>query len=188
MSGVVLRCPACGTTQSHPGECDACYDDQVRYCCGNHTPALWLEKPVCQECGAKFGEAPRRQPVPPPRPASAPPTRRRRRPDSRPPVPRSEDDPPRSPPSDAEAAPTAPTLADLLARILSARRRPTRDWADDAPPWESLPEFPLRTLPLKGCLVRLVWLVVLLLAFVVTVAFLLAGSVLYGMNGPIGLQ
>ena len=48
MSGVVLRCPTCGTTQSHPGECDACFEGEVRYFCGNHSPGLWLDEPVCK--------------------------------------------------------------------------------------------------------------------------------------------
>ena len=46
MSGVVLRCPSCGTTRAAPGECDACHEAQVRYYCTNHTPGRWLELAV----------------------------------------------------------------------------------------------------------------------------------------------
>ena len=31
MSGVVLRCPNCGTTQAGPGECEACHEAEVAY-------------------------------------------------------------------------------------------------------------------------------------------------------------
>jgi hypothetical protein len=52
---VVLRCPACGTTQEHGGECEACSEGEVRYFCTNHDQRLWLDGPVCSRCGAKFG-------------------------------------------------------------------------------------------------------------------------------------
>jgi hypothetical protein len=66
MSGVVLRCPNCGTTKSASGECEACHEAQVRYYCSNHTPGLWLDAPSCPHCGARFGEATRAsvRPVP----------------------------------------------------------------------------------------------------------------------------
>lgn len=185
MSGVVLRCPTCGTTQNHPGECDACYDDQVRYFCSNHNPALWLEKPVCRECGAKCGEAPRRHPVPPPRADSSPPARRMRRSEARLPIPPSEGDPRRSRPRDPEAAPVAPSLADLLASVLVARRKRTSDWAEDELRWER-PELRLPRFALKRFIVRLVWLALLLLAVAVTVTFLLVGSALQVMGVLLG--
>ena len=75
MSGVALRCPNCGTTQSGPGECDACHEAAVRYFCANHNPGRWLAGPACPDCGARFGDArsaPRAAPAPP----SAPPPRR----------------------------------------------------------------------------------------------------------------
>jgi hypothetical protein len=76
MSGVVLRCPSCGTTRAAPGECEACHEAQVRYYCSNHTPGRWLDAPSCPQCGARFGE-PARAPV---RPAPAAPTRAPARP------------------------------------------------------------------------------------------------------------
>ena len=42
MSGVVLRCPQCGTVQRDSGECEACHEADVRYFCTNHTPGQWL--------------------------------------------------------------------------------------------------------------------------------------------------
>jgi hypothetical protein len=62
MSGVVLRCPNCGTTKAAPGECEACHEAQARYYCTNHAPGRWLDAPSCPECGARFGE-PTRAPV-----------------------------------------------------------------------------------------------------------------------------
>ena len=76
MSGVVLRCPNCGTTKAAPGECEACHEGQVRYYCTTHTPGRWLDTPSCPQCGARFGE-PAGAPV---RPAPAAPTRHPARP------------------------------------------------------------------------------------------------------------
>lgn len=56
MSGVVLRCPNCGTVQPVEGQCDACHEAAVRFFCINHTPGLWLEGPACLQCGARFGD------------------------------------------------------------------------------------------------------------------------------------
>ena len=86
MSGVVLRCPNCGTTRAAPGECEACHEAQVRPYCTNHTPGAWLDAGVCPQCGARPGDpartpkapapaAPRRMPAPAPPPASAAPPR-----------------------------------------------------------------------------------------------------------------
>ena len=71
MSGVVLRCPHCGTTQAGPGECEACHEAQVAYHCTNHSPGRWLESPACPQCGARFGEASPAARTPPP-PATRP--------------------------------------------------------------------------------------------------------------------
>ncbi len=57
MSGVILRCPNCGTTQAGTGECEACHGAQVAYYCTNHSPGHWLKAPICAQCGARFGEA-----------------------------------------------------------------------------------------------------------------------------------
>lgn len=57
MSAVVLRCSNCGTTQSVPGECEACHEAQVRYYCTNHSPGRWLHGQVCSQCGAVYGRS-----------------------------------------------------------------------------------------------------------------------------------
>ena len=75
MSGVVLRCPNCGTTRAAPGECEACHEAQVRYYCTNHTPGRWLEARSCPQCGASFGAAARAPVAPQPQTAPAAPRR-----------------------------------------------------------------------------------------------------------------
>ena len=79
MNGVTLRCANCGTTQSKPGECEACHEQQVQFYCTRHTPGLWLKTPVCTQCGAEFGKdhplpprEPRRALPPGPRPTGRP--------------------------------------------------------------------------------------------------------------------
>jgi hypothetical protein len=72
VSGVVLRCPNCGTTQAGRGECDACHEAQVRPYCTNHTPGRWLDALTCPQCGARFGEEPSRQTAAPPPPQPGP--------------------------------------------------------------------------------------------------------------------
>ncbi len=74
MSGVVLRCPNCGTTKADGGECEACYEAQVRYYCTNHAPGHWLDTPVCSQCGARFGDPARPRGAAPLRGAPAAPT------------------------------------------------------------------------------------------------------------------
>ena len=138
MSAVVLRCPTCGTTQSHPGECETCFEGVVRYFCDNHTPGLWLDAPACHECGARFGEAP-------PKPAKRPPI----------------------------GAPATPSLADLLAEVTKRERREERHvpWAEPAAP------APRVSIPVVGCLVRLVLLVLFLIALALAaVAVLLSAA------------
>lgn len=83
MSGVVLRCPNCGTAQLSPGECDACHGSQVRFFCTNHQPGVWLDGERCPQCGASYGDVavvapPIDTAVPPRRTSPAPisPTRR----------------------------------------------------------------------------------------------------------------
>lgn len=70
MTGVVLRCPNCGTTQAVTGECEACHEEQVRYFCTRHKPGVWLDKPACSQCGAKFGDPSSAEPAPPRSPPS----------------------------------------------------------------------------------------------------------------------
>jgi hypothetical protein len=170
MSGVALRCANCGTTQSHPGECEACFHGEVRYFCSNHSPGLWLDGPVCRRCGAEFGDAPRREPEPPAHstPArnapEAPPV------ESRPPgsggAGRRLARPSRSPVSGggSEDIPTPPSLADLLGAIAGrtrARHKPEDVWTP------SPPERTSRGLPVVGCLVRLVLFIIFLIVLVI---------------------
>jgi hypothetical protein len=68
MSGVVLRCPNCGTVQPTSGECEACREAQVRYFCTNHAPGIWLDTPACLQCGARFGDPATLREAPPPPP------------------------------------------------------------------------------------------------------------------------
>jgi hypothetical protein len=76
----MLRCPHCGTTQSSPGECQACHEAHVRYFCSNHNPGEWFDQPRCPRCGARFGE-----PVPsqPPAATRPPPQKSPQRPSQR---------------------------------------------------------------------------------------------------------
>ena len=79
MSGVVLRCRTCGTTQATPGECEACHEGDVQYFCPNHSPGRWLDEPACSACGARPGVPGRMERVPPRRSPAPPPDSRARR-------------------------------------------------------------------------------------------------------------
>lgn len=179
MSPVVLRCPACGTTQSHPGECDACSEGEVRFFCSNHTPGRWVDAPVCGGCGAKFGESPAAvPPVSTPTRSSVSP----RRPDSRSPVPpvipSPHIEPPRRPDAaDPEESSDPPSLADVLVDMLEEGERTRR--RAEAPPFR-MPtvEAPGRPRPLFGCLGRAVLLGLLLLSLAISVLVAFLGSFL----------
>lgn len=189
MSRVVLRCRKCGTTQSQPGECQACYEAQVSYFCNNHTPGLWLDQPACKECGARFGEpAPTKRPRPSTPPVRPVPPRATRGAEPRRPRPRAaEPEPTRyRKPAEPEATPTEPTLEDLLARI-SRERREGSGYGDDEAPWREPP--PALRLPrpaLQGCVFKAVLLALLLLALVLGGPFLLLGGVLPYLFGDSG--
>lgn len=179
MSGISLRCATCGTTQSRPGECEACFEGEVRYFCSNHNPGLWINEPVCRSCGAKFGDATRTEPQILSRSTPAVPAPETRRAESRSPKSGGGVGPrparPRRSPVGGEGLeeiPVRPTLADLLAVLAErtgARREREEVWTD--PPAERAS----RGLPVMGCLVRLVVLIIVLIALV------LAG--LYGLLG-----
>ena len=178
MSGVALRCPSCGTTQAHPGECDACYEAQVRYFCDNHTPGRWLDQPHCEACGARFGE-PTKTPVSrtPAAAATVPRVRGRTHPPREgltpppPPPPRGGGERiPEPPERPAPAAP--PDLAEFLRRLLAARARPRYE------------EEPLLRAPVSfgrprrgGCLGKLVLFVFIMLAFVLLGPLLMFGGI-----------
>ena len=128
MSGVALRCPHCGTTQSGPGECGACHEATVQYFCANHSPGRWLDGPSCTLCGARFGEARPAPRVVPTRPTAPPPSR------GAPPAagPRTAPPPIRTPPpplSEASIDPriAPPTRSPWLRRAPSPSRPPPRE-------------------------------------------------------------
>lgn len=195
---IVLRCPNCGTTQGHSGECDACAEGEVRYFCTNHDAGTWLDGPVCTRCGAKFGDPPRR-PVPAPAPAPPPAPRPRRAPTAGAAIPEyraperrrtleaaPEPDfapPPRRPdpdaPLDPEVLPPTRSLGDLLEEISKARaRRRAGSEVDETPAVG--PPRPGIAFPLAGCLVRILGLGFLLFLAVVALLFLLFGSLIGG--------
>ena len=181
MSGVVLRCPTCGTTQGHRGECDACLDGDVRYFCSNHSPGLWLDDAVCNECGAKFGDAPGRAPAPTPRARptvtgpewyrteSPPPLRA----DAAPPLARS-----RGPTPDPEDTAALPSLAELLLAHISEERERTRDDFGEVLRPAPVIAPPRWSFPVLGCLFRALVIVLVLIALAFGGLFLLLGGAL----------
>jgi len=179
MSGVVLRCPTCGTTQTHRGECDACSDAQVRYFCTNHTPGVWLDEPACKECGARFGDAPRSRP-PVTAPARSVPVHKTRRPDATPadadirPTVRKRRPPPAADP-DELAVP--PSLRDLLDR-LSAEPDRHVDTIEELRRYEPAPDTTPRSSIVSGCLFRLLLLVLVVIALGMAGLFLLFSGAL----------
>ena len=181
---VVLRCPTCGTTQAHGGECEACSEGEVRYFCTNHDDGIWLDGPACSRCGAKFGDTPRKPPaartprVPTP-PAGAPDFRppgrgvlkRPSEPDfvRRPPR-RSE----REEPLEPEVLPRTPSLEELLEEISAESARARGRYEAKVPPSEPRAGHP--ALPIAGCLLRIVGLVFLLIIAAILFLFMLFGS------------
>ena len=175
MSGVVLRCPTCGTTQSHSGECDACSEGEVRYFCTSHDPGLWLDGSTCTECGARFGDAPKKDPDRTPRAARTVPVHRTRRaePSVMPPDVTSPRTIRRRPAPPAEPHDSPPSLAELLARVAAERER--ADYTvEEVPRREETGTG--RTPFIVGCLLRLLLLVLLLIALAVAGLFILFGN------------
>lgn len=176
---VVLRCPTCGTTQGHAGECEACFGGEVRYFCTAHDEGLWLEGAVCGRCGARFGDAPRTPPTPaaPSIPARPVETRRpvRRRPPARPldldPGGRPPWDSEPEKPAEPEVLPRTPSLRDLLEAISERRARARRRYDVEVPGAE--PPAPRVGLPIAGCLFRAVGVAILLVLVVVVILVLL---------------
>jgi hypothetical protein len=127
MSGVVLRCRHCGTTQGTRGECQACHEAHVEFYCTRHAPGLWLDAPKCSQCGAEFGKA-----APPPTGGRAPAPARRRDPPPRPRPPAEMPSPKVDPwgRADAPEPPSTPPPASraILERLLREhyRRRAER--------------------------------------------------------------
>jgi hypothetical protein len=181
---VVLRCPACGTTQEHGGECDACSEVEVRYFCTNHDEGIWLDGPVCSRCGAKFGEASRTPQAPRAPRVPTPPTRA---PDFRPPSARTPEHPPgvdfgRRPPRRSEPEAPAepevlpPSLGELLEELARQRARAGGPYEAEGP-WVT-PRTHRGGFPLGGCLIRIASLAFLLLAAFILFLFLLFGGII----------
>ena len=196
MSGVVLRCPNCGTTRVAPGLCEACHEADVRYYCTNHTPGQWLEARACPQCGARFGDparppgapapAARARTGPAPAPAPAPPPHSTlpprppryspagRREESGRPTDRRERLPPDGieefDPRDERVA-RAARWQEILRATTRARRVPREPSASE---FEAAPAGR----GLGGCLLRLV-LVVMLLFLALAIAPFLFGSLLF---------
>ena len=208
MSGVVLRCPNCGTTRTAPGTCDACHEAEVRYYCTNHTPGLWLNAPTCTQCGARLG-APDRPPAPPPPPSPRPLPQRT---PGRPGAPAAASAPSAPSATSTTSATSAPRPrfrpAGRPGAVAPSRRREAEPDAEEsllAPrggreaPVSSLQELllaalqarrrprparsesreaPPRTTNPGGCLIRFVLLMVFLFLAMVSGMFLFGGSVL----------
>ena len=182
MSGVVLRCPNCGTTQNAQGQCEACHEASVRYFCLNHVPGVWLESVACPQCGARFGdpEVRREEPVPVPLERSRP-----RRSDERTrSIPPDYDERPAGPWdieefSELERRSDRPARADPLRILLSAmaaaaRARSARaehaDYEDVGPPRRRG----------AGCFARLFLLIILLVAFMILAPLILGAVMGFG--------
>lgn len=182
MSGVVIRCPQCGTTQAALGECEACHEGDARWYCPNHAPGRWLDTPACS-CGARPGVSPPSAPVPPPTaPRAGRPTRRT---DA---LPRYDTTPPRRRPVGGDTPVTGEVrdgspgatarpggeLLDMLLRAASAAAA-SRGAARAA----GRPAAPARARggpSLFGCLRRLVLLGVLLFILAMIAFFFLFGQ------------
>ena len=183
---VVLRCPTCGTTQDHVGECEACFEGEVQYFCTNHDEGVWLESPVCGRCGAKLGDPPRRAQAPRVRTA---PTRPAGAPDFRPPArgrtpgaPSEPDFGRRRPerhepgtPVEPEVLPRTPSLGELIEEITEGPRRTRDPYEREEVPWVEPPAHRPRVplFPVAGCLVRVAGLVFVLIAAAIIFLFLL---------------
>jgi hypothetical protein len=193
MTGVILRCPHCGTSKAAPGECDACHEAQVRYYCTNHKPGRWLDASACPQCGARFGDPvrPAARPVPPaapPRPRTTTPTAARPRSDP-PPSPSGTRARPwgrrereRSPTPDLgasdESAPLRDVRTERMLELLRAASRAGRmsrggTYTTGGPPVGAA---------LGGCLMRFVIFAIFLLVVFFLTLSLLGGS-LFQMFG-----
>lgn len=171
MSGVVLRCPNCGTAQAKPGECEACHEGQVRHFCTNHKTGIWLDASTCPQCGARFGEAVRPAPLP------APAVRKRVPPKPAPvvePGPWRADAPAPTGPGDVDYAAVRDALArrwlDRLTTASRMRRTPDPRRID----LEASAGEPVR----GGCVKQVLMLVFILFALFVAASLLLGGALL----------
>ncbi|WP_262268632.1 hypothetical protein [Microvirga yunnanensis] len=192
MTGVILRCPNCGTSKATPGECEACHEAQVRYYCTNHKPGRWLDASVCPECGATFGDPvrPAARPVPPatpphPRITVSPATPPRA--DPPPPRPRTGATPwgrrerERPPGPDPRASDEGAAVRDMrTARMLEILRAASRAGRLSRGAPYATPEAPPVGAALGGCLMRFVILAMVLLVGFFLMLSLVGGSLLGG--------
>jgi hypothetical protein len=181
MTGVILRCPNCGTAQPSGGECEACREEQVRYFCTNHSPGFWLDSSSCALCGARFGDAVSATKAPPASPAPSE-YRPSRRSEPAPDLRRSdpEVDPWAPGPSERDGPGRdhsgRPDASALILALLNAatrgRRRSVRGYDDagSAPPRRRG----------GGCLLRLLMLALLLFALFLMVPIFLGALLGYG--------
>ena len=191
MTGVILRCPNCGTSKTTPGECEACHEAQVRYYCTNHKPGHWLDASVCPQCGSKFGDPvrPAARPIPPaapPRPrttvTSAAPPRT-----DPPPPPRTSAKPwsrrerERSPDHDRGTGDESASVRDIrTARTLEILRAASRAGRMSRGATYTTPEAPPVGASLGGCLMRFVILAMFLLISFFLMLSLVGGSLFGG--------
>ena len=174
MSGIVIRCPNCGTTQSTLDECEACHEATTRWFCPNHEPGLWLDAPLCPTCGARPGVPGRRaRPTPAPTPT------------------RSASPPRAAPPPRRAPMREAAEHEEWSGPVYSPRepRGPVAGSGGEPDPWRIDPSVVLPTemrVVTFGCLRRLVItaFVLLLLAALAFYALFGVGGLLYGSAAP----
>ena len=195
MTGVILRCPNCGTSKTSPGECEACHEAQVRYYCTNHKPGRWLDASACPQCGATFGDPVRPvarsiPPAAPPRPrttvtSAAPP-----RVDPPPSPPRTSAKPwsrrerERSPDPDLGPRDESTSVRDMrTARMLEILRAASRAGRMSRGATYTTTEAPPVGAALGGCLMRFVILAMFLLIIFFLMLSLVGGSLLQMFGG-----
>ena len=178
MTGVVLRCPNCGTVRSTEGQCEACHEASVRYFCTNHAPGVWLESAACPQCGARFGDPTERKSAPVEAPITRPAI-------VRPPATRPADDrssigpwdteaPPEYSPADDRAGRPDPLRVLLEAMMAASRARSARV---ERPRYEEVEPVRRRG---GGCFGRLLMLIVLIIAFIVMAPLFLSAFLGFG--------
>jgi hypothetical protein len=194
MTGVILRCPNCGTSTTTAGECEACHEADVRFYCTNHKPGHWLNAPACPQCGAKFGDperpstpsapsaahtrpldpsrkaAPRKAMPPPPLETGAGPWERKERPRS-------------GRPDLGTATPDSASAGDIrTAKMVEILRSLSRSARVSRRPTYRDPEAPTVRVAAGGCLLRFVLLMLFLFIMLPLMLSLIGGSLL-GMLG-----
>lgn len=179
MSGIVVRCPNCGTTQSTIGECEACHEATTRWFCPNHEPGLWLDAALCPTCGARPGVPGARPQATPTRPRATTPPRATPAPPSR-----------RAPTREETYASDIPEGEPGVwsGPVRSSRDPRARDprFGDAPEAWRIDPSVILptavRVVSVFGCLRRLVMIVILLVVLAALAFYWLfgVGGVLVG--------